>query len=46
VTTDPAHEADRRSLQSALDEFQAIKSEFSPESKGGKKPRTSEGKPD
>jgi arylsulfatase A-like enzyme len=46
VTTDPAHEADRRRLQSALDEFQAIKSEFSPELKGGKKSKTSEGKPD
>lgn len=46
VTIDPAHEADRLRLQSALDEFQAIKSEISPESIGGKKPQTSEEKPD
>jgi len=46
VTTDPAHEADRRRLQSALDEFQAIQSEFSPNLKGGKKSGTSNGKPD
>ena len=46
VTNDPAHEADCRRLQSALNEFQAIKSEISPELKGGKKSKTSKGKPD
>ena len=30
VSTDPVHETDRRRLQTALDEFQAIKSEISP----------------
>jgi arylsulfatase A len=46
VSTDPVHETDRRRLQTALDEFQAIKSEISPELKGGKKSKTSKGKPD
>ena len=46
VTNDPAHEADCRRLQSALNEFQAIKSEFSRELKGGKQSKTSEEKPD
>jgi arylsulfatase A len=46
VTTDPAHETDRRRLQTALDEFQAIKSEILPELKGGKKSKTSKGKPE
>jgi arylsulfatase A len=39
VTTDPAHEADRHRLQTALDQFLAIKSEISSEHKGGKKPK-------
>lgn len=46
VTTDPAHEADRRRLQSALNQFIAIKSEISPKLKGGKKSKTSTGKAD
>jgi hypothetical protein len=46
VTTDPAHEADRHRLQSALHEFMAIKSEISPKLKGGTKSKTSKGKPD
>jgi len=37
VTTDPAHEADRRRLQAAFDQFLAIKSEIPAELKGGKK---------
>jgi arylsulfatase A len=37
VTTDPAHEGDRRRLQAALDQFLAIKAEISHELKGGKK---------
>jgi arylsulfatase A-like enzyme len=37
VTTDPAHETDLIRLQAALDQFLAIKSEISPELKGGKK---------
>jgi arylsulfatase A-like enzyme len=46
VTTDPAHEADRRRLQAALDQFMAIKSEISPKLKGGTKSKASKGKPD
>ena len=46
VTTDPAHEADRHRLQTALDQFMAIKSEISPKLKGGTKSKTSKGKPD
>lgn len=45
VTTDPAHEADRRRLQSALHQFMAIKREFSPKLKGAKKSKTFEGRP-
>lgn len=41
VTTDPAHEAARLRLQAALDQFMAIKTESSPELKGGKKSKIS-----
>lgn len=44
VTTNPAHESDRLRLQAALDQFLAIKSEISPELKGGKKAKTSKKK--
>lgn len=46
VTTDGAHDADRRRLQTALDQFMTIKNGIPPETKGGKKSKTSEGKPD
>jgi len=39
-------EADRHRIQAALNEFQAIKSEFSPLPAGGKKSKSSEGKTD
>jgi arylsulfatase A-like enzyme len=45
ITTDPAHETDRRRLQAALDQFLAIKSEISPELKGGKRAKPSKKKP-
>jgi arylsulfatase A len=46
VTTDPAHESDRRRLQTALDQFMAIKSEIAPQRKDGTKSKTTKEKPD